>query len=44
MHNPQIALVTAVSATFLEALPLKDLDNVVIPLGTGLSVYLYLIM
>lgn len=44
IHDPQIALVTAVSATFLEALPLKDLDNVVIPLGTGLSVYLYLII
>lgn len=44
VRNPRIALVAAVSATVLEALPLKDLDNVVIPFGTGLSVYLVLVL
>jgi len=31
-----IALAVAVAGTFLEALPLEDLDNLVIPLGTAL--------
>ena len=44
VRDPGIALVTAISATILEALPLRDLDNVVIPLGTGLSVYIALIL
>lgn len=44
VRDTHIAVIAAVSATFLEALPLKDLDNVIIPLGTGLSVYLYLIL
>ncbi len=43
VRNPLMAFFTAISATFLEALPLKDLDNVVIPLGTGLCVYLMFI-
>lgn len=34
--------VIALTVTFLEALPLKDLDNVVIPLGTGVFVLLFL--
>ena len=29
------ALIIAVSAALLEALPLQDLDNIVLPLGTG---------
>jgi phytol kinase len=44
VRDPKIAVVAASSATLLEALPLKDLDNVVIPLGTGLSVYITLIL
>lgn len=44
VKNPVLAFITAVSATLLEALPLKDLDNIVIPLGTGFVVYLYLII
>jgi dolichol kinase len=35
-HQPLVALAVAAVATLLEALPLKDLDNLVIPLGTGL--------
>ena len=35
-HQPLTALAVAAVATLLEALPLKDLDNLVIPLGTGL--------
>jgi phytol kinase len=33
--NINSALIIAVSAALFEALPLKDLDNIVIPLGTG---------
>ena len=36
-HNPVIALGVASFGTFLEALPLEDLDNLVIPLGTALA-------
>lgn len=42
VKSPGLALVTAVSATILEAIPLKDLDNIIIPLGTGLTVYIAL--
>lgn len=34
--DPVLALVVAATGTFLEALPLEDLDNLVIPLGTAL--------
>jgi len=34
--NPVLALAVAVAGTFLEALPLEDLDNLAIPLGTAL--------
>ena len=36
------ALLTALVATILELIPLGDLDNFVIPLGTGLVLYLIL--
>jgi dolichol kinase len=35
--NPVVAFLVAVFGTFLEALPLEDLDNLVIPLGTALA-------
>ncbi len=35
--NPGVALAVAGFGTFLEALPLGDLDNLVIPLGTALA-------
>lgn len=34
--NLSAVLIVAASATFLEALPTKDLDNIIIPVGTGL--------
>ena len=34
--NPSVALTVALAGTALEALPLDDLDNLVIPLGTAL--------
>lgn len=36
-RNPVIALEVAAMGTVLEALPLEDLDNLVIPLGTALA-------
>jgi dolichol kinase len=30
-----MALAVAATASILEALPLKDMDNIVLPLGTG---------
>lgn len=35
-HRWSVALAVAVAGTVLEALPLEDLDNLVIPLGTAL--------
>lgn len=38
IHTPlPLALTVALCGTILEALPLEDLDNLVIPLGTGLA-------
>ncbi len=36
-RDPVVALVVAAIGTVLEALPLEDLDNLVIPLGTALA-------
>lgn len=35
-HNVSLALLAAFTATVLELIPLKDIDNLIIPLGTGL--------
>ncbi len=40
---PAHAVVIALVATFLEITPLKDVDNIVLPIGTGLVAYLMLI-
>ncbi|MDR2632635.1 MAG: phosphatidate cytidylyltransferase [Treponema sp.] len=39
-YNYQTALLAAITATVVEALPLNDYDNLVIPLGVGLIVHL----
>lgn len=36
-HDPILALEVAMVGTILEALPIQDLDNLVIPLGTALT-------
>ena len=36
LHHVGRALLIALFTTFLEAIPLKDYDNVIIPIGTGL--------
>lgn len=36
-HDPVLALEVAMVGTILEALPIQDLDNLVIPLGTALT-------
>ena len=36
LHDAALALVAAVVATLLELIPIKDADNLIIPLGTGL--------
>jgi dolichol kinase len=36
-QQPLSILLVALTATFLEALPSKDLDNIIIPMGTGLT-------
>lgn len=36
-HDPVLALSVAMVGTILEALPVQDLDNLVIPLGTALA-------
>lgn len=36
LHSMGQALMTALFATLLEAIPLKDYDNIIIPLGTGI--------
>ena len=35
------SLFIAAAATVCEALPFRDLDNIVVPLGTGLSAYIF---
>lgn len=35
LDNPCFALISAAIATGLESIPLQDLDNLIIPLGTG---------
>lgn len=35
-RNPGVSVIVAAGAAAFEALPLKDLDNIVLPLGTGL--------
>jgi phytol kinase len=42
LGNPVYALLTAAVAAFLEALPTEDLDNILLPAGTGLFVSLLL--
>ncbi len=42
LDNWYFALIAAVTATILEMIPLKDVDNLIIPLGTGLVVTLLL--
>ncbi len=37
------AFFLAIIATLLEALPLKDLDNVIIPMGTGLAAFMMMV-
>ncbi|GMO39105.1 MAG: phosphatidate cytidylyltransferase [Termitinemataceae bacterium] len=39
-HNAYISLVTAIATTIVEALPLKDYDNIAIPITAGLAVEL----
>lgn len=40
-NNVRPAVTVAAAGTILEALPLEDLDNLVIPLGVGLAVVLF---
>lgn len=42
MAVPRLALIALV-ATILELLPTKDLDNVIMPVGTGITAYLLMI-
>jgi phytol kinase len=42
LNNPLYALATALVATLLEALPTEDLDNIILPVGTGLFISLLL--
>ena len=41
-HNLPLSLTAAFTATIVEALPLEDLDNVILPLAVGLVVFLSL--
>ncbi|HOV63097.1 MAG TPA: SEC59/DGK1/VTE5 family protein [Spirochaetia bacterium] len=34
-HNTQVSFITACTGTLLEALPLRDFDNIILPVGTG---------
>jgi dolichol kinase len=36
LRNLRLALISAAAATILELLPIRDADNLIIPLGTGL--------
>jgi len=42
-HDPVLALAIAAVGTVLEAIPLEDLDNLIIPLGTALAFSLFVI-
>ena len=44
LDDPVLSFITAVVATVLEMVPLRDLDNLIIPLGTGFVVNLLLSM
>ncbi len=39
LHTVLPALLTAAVATFLELIPIKDFDNIIIPAGTGFILY-----
>jgi dolichol kinase len=41
--NPTASLVIAFAATFFEALPIRDMDNIIIPVGSGMAAYLMLL-
>ena len=41
--NPEVAVSVAATGTILEALPLEDLDNLVIPLGTALAYSVFIL-
>ncbi len=36
LKDLQLAIISAITATILEVLPIRDADNLIIPLGTGL--------
>ena len=42
LRDIQLALIASFTATVLELLPIKDVDNLIIPLGTGLVITLLL--
>jgi dolichol kinase len=42
LKDLRLALISAVTATILELLPIRDADNLIIPLGTGLVLTLLL--
>ena len=41
--NMEAVIAVALTATLLEALPSKDLDNIIIPIGTGLAAQVFLL-
>ena len=42
VNSIEYALAVAFTATILEAVPIRDLDNLIIPIGTGLAAYILL--
>ncbi|GAB6089404.1 diacylglycerol/polyprenol kinase family protein [Spirochaeta dissipatitropha] len=44
VQNPAHALVLAATGTFLEVLPSKDFDNILLPVGVGMAAQLLLIL
>ena len=42
VQSPQMAIVVALTAAVLEALPTRDVDNLVLPVGVGLTVTMLL--
>ncbi len=42
--NMKGALFIAAAATILEAMPFRDLDNIIVPLGTGFCAYIYFLI
>jgi dolichol kinase len=42
--NFSLAFIVAVIATFVEALPLEDYDNIALPITVGFTVYLYMLV